>query len=96
NEVFSEFSLPVNENGLEKLNKENIPAIFPGVLHYKGTYQFWYFGGDFSEVKMPYATYKLKGWDAFNLFRSSSADNQRAFVWKYFIPLTSKIFTDIK
>jgi hypothetical protein len=96
NEVFSEFSLPVNENGLEKLTKENIPAVFPAVLHYKGDFQFWYFAGDFSEVKMPYVTYKLKGWDSFNLFRSSASDNQRAFVWKYFIPLTSKIFNDVK
>jgi hypothetical protein len=96
NQVFSEFSLPVNENGLEKLTKENISPIFPAVLHYKGNYEFWYFGGDFSEIKMPYATYKLKGWTSFNFFRSSASDNQRAFVWKYFIPLTSKILNDVK
>lgn len=95
NESIASLKLPVNEDGVSVLEKEGIPPSFTIIWHYKAGYEFWYLGGDFSEARMPYWTYKLRGWEHFRFIHASRPGTQKYFVWNYYMPLIEHIFANI-
>lgn len=94
NEIFAEFYIPVNDSGRARLEREMIPVRFPAILHSRQKQSLWYFTGDFSNCRIPYWTRKIKNWEKISVLHSSSPQKTTNFVWRYYIPLMSKILDD--
>lgn len=93
NEVFAHFFLNASESGLKKLKDNGVPSEFPAILHsITKPADIWYFCGDFSHYKMPYFTYRFKGWG--HLMHFHKAESPSGFIWNYYMPLTKRIFLD--
>ncbi|MFC4320378.1 hypothetical protein [Litchfieldia salsa] len=97
-EVLATYSVSVNKKGNEKLKENEIPAVFPAVIHHKNpVYESFYFAGDFAdEAELP-SIYRTVGLTTLREWITpNSLESTLPFYYKAYIPMMSKILKNIK
>ncbi|MDG1277248.1 MAG: hypothetical protein P8O16_08210 [Algoriphagus sp.] len=93
-EVVSYFDINPSSEGLEKLKAMGLPRFFPAtVVKNSDKGQFYYFSGDFTDMKVDLGSAKFTGlpilWRGFHLV--SDYKDRESFFWNYYFPLISQI-----
>ncbi len=94
-EVQANFKFSLTEAG-EKILKDNrIPLAFPAVIHHDtGTYDSYYFAGDFAAQDKVPSLYQISGLSWYQkLFAFENKGRTDPFYWKAYVPMMSEILT---
>lgn len=97
NHAISAYDISANKEGMQQLNKYNIPARFPAVImHDNNSYPFYYFCGDFSNNPVEIATSYFKGISFFRwlMYNTDNPEERKSFFWNFYKPLVSHILND--
>ncbi|PZX56842.1 hypothetical protein LV84_01968 [Algoriphagus ratkowskyi] len=93
-QVISFYDIDPSTKGKEKLRDMGLPRFFPAaVFKNVGEGQFYYFAGDFSDLRSSIGSVHFTGlpmlWRGFHLV--SDYKDRKSFYWNYFYPLLSQI-----
>jgi hypothetical protein len=95
--VLANYHLDLTESGENKLKALGIPATFPAVIkHETGTYNSYYFAGDYSNNNEVPSFYQAAWLDRiFSFLAFDSGNNQQSFYWKAYQPLMKRILAEV-
>ncbi|SFT49686.1 hypothetical protein SAMN04489724_1002 [Algoriphagus locisalis] len=93
-QVISYYDIDPSELGKEKLREMGLPRFFPAaVIKDIGGAQYYYFAGDFSDLKDSMGSPHFLGlpslWRGFHLI--SNFNDRESFYWNYYYPLLSQV-----
>ena len=93
-QVISYYDIHPSELGKEKLREMGLPRFFPAaVLKDLGEGQYYYFAGDFSDLKSSLGSSHFQGlpslWRGFHLV--TNFNDPQSFYWNYYYPLLSQV-----
>ena len=97
NHVIGEFNIYANDRGINILEQNGIPSIFPAItIHKRNDYHFFYFSADFSDNPIETKTAYLKGIPYFKKFLYNNRDpmNRKSFFWELYQPMVTTILND--
>ncbi|CAG9621258.1 hypothetical protein [Sutcliffiella rhizosphaerae] len=90
-EVLASFSLSLTKEAEAKLEENDIPAVFPAVIHHQNaTFESYYFAGDFadqSDLPSLYQAYGLPTWKKWQ----ASKNTAEAFYWRIYHPMLKTV-----
>lgn len=93
-QVISYYDIDPSDLGKEKLREMGLPRFFPAaIMKDIGEGQYYYFAGDFSDLKSPIGAAHFQGlpslWRGFHLI--SNFNDRESFYWNYYYPLLSQV-----
>ena len=92
NTLGASFQLQTTEKGDSLLTKYNLNPSFPAIVHHSGSYNFFYFAGDFADNPVVKQTAYFKGVKTIERWINSDRSCNRVnFFWDYYIPLMEGI-----
>lgn len=97
NQVISSFRISASKEGLEELERYDIPSVFPAItMHKEKDYSFFYFSGDFSDNPIGITSSYFKGIGYFKgmFYDEDDIAERTSFFWKYYRPLMNKILEE--
>lgn len=95
-QVISYYDINPSEIGKEKLREMGLPRFFPAaVVKDSQEGQFYYFSGDFSDMKNSMGSPRFQGipslWRGFHLV--TNYNDPESFYWNYYYPLLSQVLS---
>lgn len=93
-QVISYYDIDPSEIGKEKLREMGLPRFFPAaVFKDVGEGQYYYFSGDFSDMKNSMGSPRFQGvpalWRGFHIV--TNFNDRESFYWNYYYPLLSQV-----
>ncbi|MFC5623473.1 hypothetical protein [Algoriphagus winogradskyi] len=95
-QVISYYDIDPSEIGKEKLREMGLPRFFPAaVVKDVGKGQYYYFSGDFSDMKNSMGSPRFQGvpslWRGLHIV--TNFNDRESFYWNYYYPLLSQALT---
>lgn len=95
NETVANFELSTTPLGDSLLANYDVNAKFPAIINYSGSYNLYYFAGDFCQNPIDTRISYFSGIQLIDfLFYSDDKADRAKFFWKYYIPLMKGILED--
>lgn len=96
-EVLASYKLDVTAGGQEVLARHGIPVEFPAVLrHDAGSYQSYYFAGDYADINQYPLWRKYWGWETVKAWTTlDTMKNEDSFYWDIYVPLMKSILREV-
>lgn len=95
--ILANYQLDVTESGVKKLNEKGIPTTFPAVVKNDlGTYNSYYFAGNYAESNETPSIYQFSGLDrVISWLKRDTDKSMQPFYWKAYLPMMNKILGDL-
>lgn len=91
-EVMAKYELKLSDSGKEKLQKYQIPAVFPAIIHHQNAaYQATYFAGDYADQAELPELYQTWGISWIKQKFALDDGQGSTFYWKVYLPLMKSI-----
>jgi hypothetical protein len=95
NEVVSTFELNPSEGGMEILQENGLPDVFPAVIHGNGS--FYFLAGDFGKNKVQLCFSRVPGLrDVIGAVRKSGTRNPNNFFFTFYQPFMNGILDEVR